>query len=199
MYKYLQLFNQNELIQSGGAEVVNYKFEFYKKTYNQFLENDYDKRNPFTVNDKIHYKNEKKYLKILEKYNISPIIIDNNDNSLIITNCGDQLNINNIPANWKQQILCIYEILKKENIYHNDIKPDNFTVKNNKIYLIDFGWSTKIVPGYPYLNLTSNIIHNSNTINELFNKIYNNASSLILTNCLNFNKYINETLRNKKI
>lgn len=198
MINMLNLFNQeNTDIKSGGANVSNYKIEIYKKTYNLFEECDYDNREPFSVNNKNHFNREKKYLEILEKYNISPKIIESNGKTLILSDCGKILNKENTPLNWKQQLRDIHQILKNENIYHNDIKPDNITVKENKIYLIDYGWGSENIPEYPYLNLTSEIIEKSQTIEELFHHIYNKSSELTLKCALNINKYLNENLRNR--
>lgn len=192
MFKLLDVFFENKEIDSGGARVNSYSVEFYKKTYDLYEEINYDKREPFTVNNNIHYQNEIKYLKKLEHYDITPKIIDINYNSLILSNCGECLNEKNLPQNWKEQIYNIYKILKKENIYHNDMKLDNFTVKNEQIFLIDFGWSSDNIPGYPYLNINIEIINNSDNLNELFNKIYNKCSSLILNCGLNLNSALND-------
>ena len=158
---------------------------------------DYDERNPFQVNNKIHFENEIKYLKILEKYDITPKVIEFNDENqeLLLTGCGVQLTPKNVPENWREQISNIYEILKKENIYHNDIKFDNFTIKEDKIYLIDFGWSTYFMPGFPYFNLKMCYITEAKNMNDLLHKIYNDSSRLLLTNNMNLNVYINEQLR----
>tara|TARA_X000000950_G_C13911450_1_gene659113 strand:+ start:35 stop:649 length:615 start_codon:yes stop_codon:yes gene_type:complete len=196
----LDFFNDSyKNIPSGGAIVSNYTINIFKKHYNtEFGKNkDYDDKNPFEVNNKIHFKNEIKYLNILEKYDITPKVIEYNDinQELLLTGCGVQLAPTNLPENWREQILNIYEILKKENIYHNDIKFDNFTIKEGKIYLIDFGWSTYYMPGFPYFNLKYNFITKAKDFNDLLHKIYNNSSRLLLTNNLNLNSYINEELR----
>ena len=70
-------------------------------------------------------------------------------------------------------------------------------MKENKIYLIDYGWGSENIPEYPYLNLTSEIIEKSQTIEELFHHIYNKSSELTLKCALNINKYLNENLRNR--
>ena len=102
------------------------------------------------MNKQTHLNNEITHLNLLEKYNITPKIIDSKDNEIILTGCGQKITQQNLPNNWKEQIHNIYEILKQKNIFHNDIKHDNFTVNKDKIYLIDFGWSTENVPGFPF-------------------------------------------------
>ena len=159
--------------------------------YNRFPDEDYDSVNPFSVNDNKHFNNEIKFLKLLEKYNITPKILENNENSLILSNCGEQLSNQNLPSDWKKQIKDIYNILKTERIYHNDIKLENLTVKDNKIYIIDFGWASQDIPSYPYFNLAEDIIDKSETLNEIFHKIYNDASSRVLNIGVNLNNYIN--------
>ena len=200
MIHFLNLYSQEKKdVSSGGAIVSNYTLDVFRKNYNgdHGRNLDYDDRSPFEVNNNIHYQNEIKYLKILEKYNITPKIIDNNDKELLLNGCGEILNQGNLPENWKDQITNIYEILKKENIYHNDIKFDNFTVKEGKIYLIDFGWSTDNLPGFPYLNLKESYINESIDFNDLLNKIYNDSVSLILNAGVRLNTNLNENHRNK--
>ena len=195
MLKLLDFFNKSDDIESGGAEVHNYKLEVYRKTYDMYKEKDYDERSPFVVNNKIHYNNEKECLTILEEYDISPTIMDSNDNSLLLSDCGERIDNENLPDDWKEQLITIHGILEYENIYHNDIKPDNLTVKNKKIYLIDYGWATKNIPGYPYFNLNLKLINDSKTFNELFHNIYNKSSSLLLQCGVSLNNDINKYYR----
>ena len=75
----------------------------------------------------------------------------------------------------------IYEILKYNNIYHNDITLDNLTILNNKIYLIDFGWANNI-PSFPYFNINKKIIDNSKNMYDMFERIVNNSIELRLNN-----------------
>ncbi len=42
-----------------------------------------------------------------------------------------------------KQVNKIVSILYKKNIIHNDMHIGNFLVKDNIIYLIDFGWAFK--------------------------------------------------------
>lgn len=197
MINFLDSFSNFNKIESGGANVEKYDIKVYKKIYDKFSNKEYDDINPFDVNNRIHYENEYKYLNLLDKYDISPKVLESNKNSLLLNNCGEQLTFENCPSNWKQQITNIYHILKKENIFHNDIKLENFTVLNNKIYLIDFGWSSQNIPSYPYLNLSSKIIESSDSLDELFHNLFNNTSDLVLKMSYNLNNYINCSLRNK--
>ena len=113
----------------------------------------------------------------------------------MLSDCGERINNENIPDDWKKQLIIIHETLKRENIYHNDIKPDNFTIKDNKIYLIDYGWASENTPGYLYFNLNLKMINESITFNELFHIIYNKSSSIILQCGVSLNNDINKNLR----
>lgn len=76
-----------------------------------------------------------------------------------IEDCGEALTIENLPYDWKIQLIEIVDDLEKHNIQHRDIKPDNLMIKDGIIKLIDFGWARlKSDPpdsppdclGYPY-------------------------------------------------
>ena len=188
------IIQENSIIDSGASNVTNKNF--YVKKYNRkFGDFNYENASPFVVNSFEHYKNEINYLPILDKYNLTPKLIDYNNDTLILSNCGDVLNKSNIPSNWKEQIYNIYNMLYNENIFHNDFTISNITVLNNKIYLIDFGWASSNKPQYPFFNLTKNIINDSNTIYDIFEKILNNAITLRLSNVNSFTSYINNDCR----
>lgn len=181
-------------IESGGSNVT--KLDIFVKKYNRkFGEESYDNISPYNVNSLSHYKNEIDILPFLEKYNLVPKILDFNNDSLILSNCGEVINKNNVPIDWKYQFTKIYEMLRNENIYHNDFTISNVTIKDNKIYLIDFGWASYNKPSYPYFNLYKDMIDNSNTIYELFEKILNKAINNRINNICSFNNYINNNCR----
>jgi len=71
-----------------------------------------------------------------------PKIYKADEDSIELEDCGNDLTIKNLPNDWKQQLVEIVKDLKKYKIEHNDIRLENLTVKNNIIYLIDFGWSS---------------------------------------------------------
>ena len=70
-----------------------------------------------------------------------PFMYNNDKEGLTMEDCGEELLPANLPGDWKVQMLRIMNELKKFNIQHRDIKPDNFMVKKGIIKLIDFGWS----------------------------------------------------------
>ena len=111
MIKILDFFSNSNKIKSGGANVEKYEIKVYIKTYDKFPNKEYEDINPFGVNNYIHYENECKYLKLLNKYDISPKILETNVNSLLLSDCGEQLTFENCPSDWKKQITNIYRIL----------------------------------------------------------------------------------------
>lgn len=89
-----------------------------------------------------------------------PKIISRNEGELSIEDCGEILTEDNLPEDWKEQLVKIIIELKTCHIEHRDIKPDNLMVKDNVIKIIDFGWAKfedeedKVSPptclGYPF-------------------------------------------------
>jgi hypothetical protein len=89
-----------------------------------------------------------------------PKMISRNGEELTIEDCGEPLTEENLPKNWKEQLVQILMDLKTFKLQHRDIKPDNLMIKNGEIKLIDFGWAIEegkeedIKPpaclGYPY-------------------------------------------------
>lgn len=65
------------------------------------------------------------------------------EGELAVEDCGDLLTVDNLPGDWKAQLIMIVMHLKSEGIQHRDIKPDNIMIKGAVIKLIDFGWAKK--------------------------------------------------------
>ena len=61
-----------------------------------------------------------------------------------MNDCGGPLDKNNIPENWKTQLTEIVQTLKQCSLYNNDAWFNNFVVKDNIIYFIDFGWNIRV-------------------------------------------------------
>lgn len=103
-------------------------------------------------------ENERRILKELCSFHF-PKVIESNEGELIIEDCGESLTIENLPNDWKEQLVQIIFELKTDGVEHRDIKPDNLMIKDGIIKLIDFGWARKVSDvadnppsclGYPY-------------------------------------------------
>ena len=88
------------------------------------------------------FNSEISALRLVEKYNrhFSKIILIG-DNYIVMTHCGERISENSIPDDVYEQVDDILSILKKEKIRHLDIKPHEVLIKNNQLYLVDFGFS----------------------------------------------------------
>lgn len=70
-----------------------------------------------------------------------PRVLGKTDVGIEIEDCGEPLRIINLPEDWKQQLVEILKDLRKFEVEHRDVKPDNLMIKNGVIRLIDFGWA----------------------------------------------------------
>ncbi len=94
------------------------------------------------------YKNEYRILDLLKEHNISPTpyklykkyfteeFLKGETLDLYIQNNKKDV----IPFVF-DELINIMKVLKDNHIQYNDIRPENFIVSNNKIYIIDFGCS----------------------------------------------------------
>lgn len=100
----------------------------------------------FAKRDTNLFLNEIYWLKKLENYKFFPKIlkVDYKKKIISISHEGAKISNKNKPSNWPKQLKKILLILKKNNCFHSDIKPDNLLVKKNKLVLIDFAQSIKI-------------------------------------------------------
>jgi serine/threonine protein kinase len=89
--------------------------------------------------NKDYLERELEFYKKLKKYSHFPKIIEYTTQYMIFEYVGDVINARNIPDNALQQIKEIYSYLEREKIKHGDIKINEILVKNNIIYLVDFG------------------------------------------------------------
>ena len=90
--------------------------------------------------------------KIASKENISPKIYDVDlENKYIVMdkldkNLFDILKENNgkLSSKYQKRMIEIFKTLDKVNVYHGDPNPLNFMEKNGELYIIDFGFGSKI-------------------------------------------------------
>lgn len=84
------------------------------------------------------------WLDKLEQYGFSPSIINVDYDKLEITMTfeGIPLTKDNLPEDWKTQIIYILDIFNNEQLKHNDLRLCNSLVKNNKLKVIDFEYAS---------------------------------------------------------
>ena len=97
-------------------------------------------RGKYNYDPKYLIAREKMFLEILDGI-IAPKLIAYGDDWIEMEFAGEKISKKNLPSDWQTQIENIASFLNKFDIIHRDIKEENILVKNNKIYLIDFGWS----------------------------------------------------------
>lgn len=165
-------------------ESLNYVID--KLNYN--ISNILIKKKYLTNSDNINrsgsygqYKNEVDALLILYRKKYFPLLLsinpNPNDRFIIINYCGELLNKDNLPENWKEQLLNIIKTLKLCNIYHNDMWINNFLVRDNELVLIDFGWASLSKSQYPYLNITEDDVNMYDDIFKLLNDTYHSKKN----------------------
>lgn len=98
----------------------------------------YKKQTGFTNYDLI--ANENRMLSAISSIHF-PKVYKDADDMVVMEDCGDMITIDNLPDNWKIQLVEIIRELKTWNVQHRDIKPENLMIKDGVIKLIDFGWA----------------------------------------------------------
>jgi predicted Ser/Thr protein kinase len=87
-------------------------------------------------------KRELFILEKLKKYNRFPKVVYSDTFSIVLEYIGEVIKKQTIPIDILFQINEINNILKKEKIKHTDIKLDEMLIKDNHLFLVDFGWAT---------------------------------------------------------
>lgn len=92
------------------------------------------------------YEREIYWLEYLNSkgYDWCPKLIgkNNKNKEIYLEYIGPRINPNNVPKDWKEQLTKILADLQKEGICHNDIKIPELLVKDDKLYLVDYGWAS---------------------------------------------------------
>ena len=169
----IKTFKISDETKNKIEDKLNYKIDniIVKKTYID-VEND---PNPNRDNSLIlnmggkfeQMKREVNSLKKIYKKDNFPLLlgIDYKNFCIYMNYCGTSLTKENIPTNWKRQISKISETLNQLKVYNNDVWINNFLVNEDKLYLIDFGYSSFNVPFYPLLNLLYLLLIRCNFLN----------------------------------
>ena len=99
------------------------------------------------------YQRELLWLERLQGSGIAPEVIAHSPNDIVMSYVGEPVRPHNLPADWREQADAILRRLREHGCCHNDIKCDNLTVLQGRLYLVDFGWATEagapISPNWP--------------------------------------------------
>lgn len=105
-----------------------------------------------TVDCEPHTKNlvkrEVYWLEKLSKTGIVPKLYEVIENLIIMEYCGEPLTTKNTPSDIQDQLFFIIKTLLENHCYYNDLKLSNLLVRNNKLFIIDFGWCPEILEDY---------------------------------------------------
>ena len=90
------------------------------------------------------------WLQLFDHLEFTPNLLyaDHQKFQIVMSYVGERLNDSNAPPNLYQQLFHISQQLMKLGCFYNDWKPENLTVLNDRIHIIDFGWCPLIVKDY---------------------------------------------------
>ncbi len=92
---------------------------------------------------------EANWLEVLRSADIAPPLLAASETSLTLGYVGEPVRRYNLPLDWPAQAERILMALAAADCAHNDIKCDNLVVCDGRLYLIDFGWSTRLADPIP--------------------------------------------------
>lgn len=90
------------------------------------------------------HERELHWLERLRGSGIVPDMLSHPPRTILMSYVGEPVRQYNLPADWPAQADFILTRLKEHGCCHNDIKCDNLTVLRGRLYLVDFGWATRI-------------------------------------------------------
>lgn len=119
------------------------------------------------------FEREILWLERLHDFDRTPDLIDvDYTNKILVTSyCGERLKKENIPHDWDVQVKYIYSKLQEYGCCHNDIKPDDLLVDDDKIMICDFGWATEFgepIPAEWPKSLGLNYAFGTHDFNDLY-------------------------------
>ena len=124
-------------------------------------------------------ESELKIMQELDGQRHFPRLIKADQRNIWMRHHGTLLRKHNCPSNYKDQLLTIMRTLEDLNIYHNDFWRNNVVVDSaGTITLIDFGFGSWQNPGYPYMNLSSDMINKASSIEDLYRKLWSKRAPM---------------------
>lgn len=78
-----------------------------------------------------------------------PELHGSSHDTIVTSYVGEPVRRHNLPADWRDQAERLLAALAEAGCAHNDIKCDNISVLDGRLYLLDFGWATPIGAGIP--------------------------------------------------
>lgn len=87
--------------------------------------------------------NEKRILSKVNSRHFPKIAteVEETEELVVMEDCGNPIALENLPPDWKVQLVQIILDLRKAGVEHRDITPNNLMIKDGIIKLIDFGWA----------------------------------------------------------
>ncbi|EKX37949.1 hypothetical protein GUITHDRAFT_115920 [Guillardia theta CCMP2712] len=148
---------EGALLSPLGGEANGRPFHFYNQssTIHRLSNGLIRKRTPLLDSGSFEYAEarekllrEAKILQRLTRYRYFPriIAVDEKDGSIYLSDCGEVLQHENTPCDWKEQMKEILSILDNVQVFHNDWlglgwpSSPNLCVKDGVLCLIDFTW-----------------------------------------------------------
>tara|TARA_B110000196_G_C20991583_1_gene588471 strand:- start:167 stop:721 length:555 start_codon:yes stop_codon:yes gene_type:complete len=125
--KYIPFLN-NYIRTTTSIISINYKLGIVDKETLRYLEYN-------VVQNEIYWLNK------LNSFEHTPNIINYNKNKITLSYAGEPITNLNLPKDWEKQVKIILDKLTSIHCSHNDIKPTDLLILNQKIMLIDFQWA----------------------------------------------------------